>query len=339
MAKKDMCMRVRAILTGLFLVSMDAGAVSFRRDLFMSFDKLLCGDTEKKVAGLEAAPPASRLWRHGIFDAGARVYLLGPKGASQQLEKAAQSMARKNYHKGYSFGKCAKNRYWIVTTPSPIAFKQEGEIMRLKAQDLHSYCKWFRIDYAHAQYGRPRKLFKSKDQKVEKSLLINTTLLERGSLSITCKPKKPTWLGPVLWSLAPVKKGPLEKAFLAGSVEQKAPKALENWINLVRVNTDLGPLSSTEAFSHITKPLISKNLSIRHHRKDIRKVSREIKKQKGRFLGENRVKADSFEEAAWLLWNSPRHRSLLLHSKATHLATMAKRVKSERLSVMVFAKF
>jgi hypothetical protein len=323
----------------LIFGAVSASGLTLRSDLDAPLSKLICS---KKAS---APPPTSELWKHGIFDAGAHVYILSatkkaPNSLSN-LEPMAKSFADESHHLGYTFGSCSKFRHWVATTPSPMNLSQKAGVFRLSARRVRSYCQWFRIDYAHAKHGKPRRLFKSKKGVSTKNIAINTGLLERGSLSVTCKPRHPKWLGPVLWSLQPVKEGPLDKPLLTQQLSmKKRDGALHTWINRVRQDMGLNTLdTASKPFAEITKPLISQNLSIQHHRGDIRKVSKGIKEQNGKFLGENRVQAKSFEEAAWLLWNSPRHRSLLLNSKATHLATLGKRLKSEELSVMVFAKF
>jgi hypothetical protein len=63
-----------------------------------------------------------------------------------------------------------------------------------------------------------------------------------------------------------------------------------------------------------------------------------LAKRKINILGENRVKATTNEQMAWLLWFSPTHRQLLLHKKATALGFDVARLQHEKLLVLVLAK-
>lgn len=330
--------RVGVVLSLLIFMDHAFGHI-LRSDLQKPFHKIICQQSS------EDPPAVTDLWKHGVYDAGAKVYILGSSKKERRTGNQLQSMALKfageSHHLGYAFGKCHSTKLWIVTTPSPFQWNQSHDSLRIQSDDISTYCQWFRIDYANSKYGKPRKLFKGWGKDPSKPIIINTKLLEPGTISLTCEPHRPHWLGPMLWSLRPIKKpADATPKFDQNLDGMSRTTALHNWVNHTRAEMGLNPLSVvSQPIQAMTRSLISQNLSVMHHRDDIRKVSRDLKTKKGRFLGENRVQARTLKEATWLLWNSPRHRSLILNSKATHLSTMSKRLKSEELSVMVFAKF
>ena len=321
----------------LLLTPQLAKGLSLRSDLRAPLSELICIDSN------QSSPDTRSLWSKRVFDAGVLLYVLNADPSNpnneENLESMGRSLAAEVSHKGYIFGSCNPSKMWVATTPAPFPLLNSPTKVRINPKKMDHYCSWFRIDYAHARHGKPRRLFKSNKTKKPVVISADTSLLERGTLSVTCKPRKPSWIGPVLWSLSPVKQGPLDSPILFKDLTPQK-ESLNSWVNKVRLEMGLSALShSDKKFKSLAETLVTNNDSIHHNRNDIRELSKKLKHAEGKFLGENRVQARSNEEAAWLLWNSPRHRSLLLHKKATHFSTLGKKMNSKKLSVMVFAKF
>ena len=77
---------------------------------------------------------------------------------------------------------------------------------------------------------------------------------------------------------------------------------------------------------------IQKNIT--HDRSLLKKVGEDLKAKKTKLLGENRVAAPTTERLAWLLWNSPSHRSLLLHKNASVIGIHESIAQGERFAVI-----
>lgn len=310
-----------------------------REDIKTKVGPRLCGDTP---------PNLQENWKNGIYDA----QIEGQTLQSQEhqniplakLTKASRLLADRHYHHGYSSGFCPNGKAWVVTTPGARALhKMNEKAYQLDTKEVATYCREFYLDFAPAEKGPPRKLNLPEDFDGSQKLTITTDLLESGVISLTCLPKENHWQGPVVWYLAPVKKGP--RKFVPHTKLLTAQNNLKNpssnmlqWVNAIRADEKLPPLQ--ELPTTYTKPL--KNLvasrSIVHDRLLLKDVQKQLKVRSATFLGENRVKGRQTTDMAWLLWNSPRHRSLLLNEKATHISTQLTPAGSEKLMVIALAK-
>lgn len=322
-------------LTSLFEARGAELPLQIREDLIAKLGPLLC--TQK----LSPQSSIADILGYGIFDAGIQFLILDSKKplSHPKLNHAAQKITRDHDHLGYAYGFCAKNSYWIATTPAPVRIERTRKKIILPLRELARYCRRYRVDFAEADFGRPRSILKTPVEKGTHKAHISTTLLPRGSMSLSCEPRPSQTVPSLLWALWPINKGPYDAPPLIKQFDDKADN-LFLWSNQIRDLMGLPPLAlKAEALEQIAHSLLKKNPTIHHNRKAIKKVAHELKRQKGRFIGENRVRARSFSDAAWLLWNSPPHRSLLLHKRATHLATASRKVNHDQLSVMVFARF
>ena len=313
-----------------------SSSIQFRNDLYDALSTLVCSK--------ESSPTMQDLWNIGIFDAGLKVYQLKPALApntQDRLNRLGRELAQNNNHRGFLWGQCSAQRHFIATTPSPQNFTVKKGRFNLNTDTIRHHCHRMRIDYAHAFLTKPRKILSMETKKLPKQISLDLNLLDRGTLGITCKPKVPQWQGTELWALFPVGLGPLEKPIQFDFLKtDQSIQHLSRWVNHVRTAMNLKRLSKGSIkVEELAKPLIQKNQTIMHNRRQLKQISKKFKKINGRFLGENRVKSRDTAEMAWLLWNSPRHRSLLLSKKATHLTTLARKIKDEDLAVLVFAKF
>lgn len=288
------------------------------------------------------------LWKAGYYDAQIEINLLTPKKKitfpNLELHKLAKLSANKHHHFGFKVGKCYKsNKIWLITTPSPSPYlKVDKESIQLDFEKIAPYCQKVRIDYAEDEIEKPRKLFSEKNVIDQKNIKVALKYLNPGVVSVTCTPKLPKWLGPQLWFLFPVKGGPSQYVPFSEILDEKQKNQqdpLVAWINKLRQTKKLPTLNYDQASLKEIATKALKNKYIKHDRRSLRKINAFLKRNKGRLIGENRVKGDSHQKMAWLLWNSPRHRSLLLNSKATHLTIIRDSLKNEKIAILVFAKF
>ena len=114
--------------------------------------------------------------------------------------------------------------------------------------------------------------------------------------------------------------------------------SFNDWINTVRLQAGLNLLKDDNIHLQASSKRLAKRMTVRHDRRQLRQERKTLSEHELELLGENRVEGVSYEEMAWLLWNSPRHRNLLLNPKATHVS-IGDKVKNQRsLAVLVFAK-
>lgn len=305
-----------------------------REDLAATMKSVVCGQS--------AQPTTLEAWQKGVFDAQLEAQRLTPKKnvTLEEVEKATRVIAERNNHYGLVGGKCDNGDYWSVTTPAPrpLVTQKTKDALVLNPADFRNYCTEVRVDYAAQDKGQPRKIFAAKDFSKDEAIQVNLSLLEDGVVSVTCHPRYPAWQGPVLWFMAPVKNGP-GKDMPESQVLGDEPAAdILAWVNAVRVKEKLAPLSNDHARVKWLSEQLLKNNTIRHNRKLMERADAALKKNRGKFVGENRVRAATPQEMAWLLWHSPRHRSLLLTKDATHLSVSVQAQKDETLAVLAFAR-
>ena len=314
-----------------------------RSDIKEKLEGRLCTDQQ--------APTIRELWQQGIYDAALQGHFMTTKEGMQTtpdlLAKAAAILAKRTDHNGFDFGVCNQTSTgWVITSPAAgnYARREEDGSIHLSWSSVRSYCHEAHIDYVAAAGGRARNLMVLTSKSNGGEVKIDDTFLSDGTVSITCYPKYGKNLGPELWFLLPVKAGPLEKA---PGIEQLAKRAggfdssLLLWINDIRESAQLAPLKrlSSNSTRRIDTALLAKNETVHHDTAHLQSVQTMIHKSGGFFIGENRVKSENLEQMAWLLWNSPRHRDLLLTTKADSLAVNQIKGKTQQLVVLTFAKY
>ncbi len=312
--------------------------VSNRSDLVTFMTKLVCDDQETL--------DTRKAWEAGIYDAQVAVQSLRPKAGQSikqdDIKKAVDVLASRNNHYGLSQGQCPNQSYWVITSPAPKPLAApKDETITIAAEDYRNYCDNIRVDFAAAEKGQPRTILtqKSVSSTIE-DLQVNTKLLPSGVISITCQPRFPAWQGPVLWYLVPVKEGAVAEIPESEALEHESSIiALQQWVNAVRKKEGLPPLADNHPRMQWLSEQLLKNSTIRHNRKLLEQAKQALKKNNARLVGENRVKAQTIQQMVWLLWHSPRHRSLILSREATHFSVASQRVKQEQLAVLVFGKF
>ncbi len=276
------------------------------------------------------------LWAAGLYDAqieGRQLQLpYGRKWLAADLSKKAAALARLRHFGSYAAGTCgAGDRAWIAAFPAPAALTRQGDHIELPLAALNSRCADFRVDFAAAAAGQPRQLPVSGSS-------LTAPAKSNGVISITCQPKAPRWQGPVLWYLLPVGSGPLPQVPALAEVAPASspaalPISLTHWINRLRAKAGLGAVAGQRALDTAAELLVVDD-TLAHDRSLLTKIKGSLENQT--FLGENRVRSADLAGMAWLLWNSPRHRSLLLDRDATSIGIAVKTVGAEQLAVLVF---
>ncbi len=307
-----------------------------RLDIEDALRNSMCAKTER-----EAAVKPLRLWQAGIYDAQMEASWIEAEEAIDpaELEQAAQEQAATLNHGGYAYGFCGKQHAWILSSPAsgPVLEKKAGNILILNSSRLAQACQRLDVDAAGAQSGQSRVILAGKKPQ-EEAMQINAGLLNAGTLSVTCHPPEPQKRGPELWALMPV--GEWEHVELphVDLLEAENFKSLRAWLQTLRKDLNLRPLQQDHALlARFAKDLLSHS-SIRHPRPLIKKQAEELKKSRGHWLGENRVKGSRISEMAWLLWHSPQHRRLLLNPKANAIGLNISQKTPEKLLVMVIAR-
>jgi len=255
-------------------------------------------------------------WEQGIYDAGIEISLIKrrDKGAlsTGKLRSFAIWQMKQNYHHGFGFAKCSDERAFIVSVPStkPFQFTKDGKSLVLP-KTSHS-CRKVHAKYVAIKGGS------SKPLKLSKGRSISIANLEPGMLSISCQPKAPKWLGPILWFLVPIQlkqfpELPHAKLLASG---QDAQQQLQTWVNHARRHAGLVPLNFTKQALKDAASELALSKKLFHDRGVMKQVKTSLADEEFSPLGEDRARAATLSRIAWSLWHSPSHRDLLLNKNA-----------------------
>jgi len=282
------------------------------------------------------------LWKLGIYEAQISGKIFKPfqnKGLQEDfIQVQARNYAGKNNHHSFAWGSCKNNSSWIASFPAGGRMKTSHRTKYAIAKDtLDSNCKKYQADYIAALGGKKVPL--KFTQNDENELVIDASKLADGVVSVSCLPKTPEWQGYTTWFLAPIKNGPPAKApFIDSSyVFNKTKINFIKWINQIRIQEKLQPLKTNDLNLEKATRSLAFSEEIVHDRRSKEMVENLLEKSNLKIVGENRVKGRSYIELAWLLWNSPRHRDLLLSAKATHLGIHIKEVGPLKFAVFLSA--
>jgi len=292
-----------------------------RKDMGSKMTSFVCNDKLRNLDGIFAAK---------LFDAQIEGQLLtnkfGKPVKTQDLETAAISLAKSLHYHGYTFGACPNGNGFTMATPAPEPLLEN----KLPLGALRNHCKSWRVDFAQAGLYKPV------------SLPINGASYEspesNGLVSVTCQPKKPSWLGPKQWYMKPTGKF---TTTIPNSLVLDGDKSIKirfvNWVNKNRGTLGLGALEIKQNLN-ISADTLSVSNSIAHNRTIIKSVASQLKENGYHFLGENRVKGKDLDQIAKLLWMSPRHRELLLNPKANLIGINIKKLNAEYLAIVVLGE-
>jgi hypothetical protein len=246
------------------------------------------------------------LWNSGIHDAGVQFFTTDAQLDPTTAEKTARQNAGAET-RSFAFGSCPAGKSearspstWIAFFLAPAPVKLHDDRMEIPGGDS---CASLIVRSVTAR--GPSQII---DRRPDGSWQFPR---QDGVVTVTCSHdsaqiQRAAYKGPELWYAIPTGKGPASRV--------PAEKSLITWINQVRKLENLEPLKSVKLRR---APDLSRDETPLHDRKKLREIAVLARnQQKLSLVGEDRVIARSTEDAAWLLWNSPRHRDLLLSKDA-----------------------
>lgn len=308
-----------------------------------------------------AAQKAQLLWASKIYDAGVEFHL-----ADEQLTAtSARELADSLQHPGiraFSFGECPQlkgkskqsRKAWLALFPA--RHSAEINAKRQLAVTVDDECATLSANFAGTD-GRMKKLVPKNHG--------NWPLPEAdGVVSVTCgfdsargpkqdntKPEKTNQnkrsRGPELWYTVPTGRGPNltvpHQNVLTGNskirVLSDENEALVKWINRIRGDLGLKPIVKLQLDGQSE---LLQNPTQLHDRKVLQRMNQVANKKNLGLTGEDRAVGSNLTDVAWLLWNSPRHRELLMNNRATHAVVASKKTPPPAqqliLSLMLFEK-
>lgn len=290
----------------MLLVPSLSFGVKFREDLLF-FDQHLCN-----VNGPFDSRQAMAL---GLKDAQTTGFFL--KGKNINALKASEIFKAKvpEGYFGGSFAVCKKNnknKAWFLYTRSPVPFANKSFYF-----ELNKFCRKVKTDAILWQEGRSFPIVETIN-----SLKNN----EQGSMvSVSCLPKSKKF-GYQTWILFPTDKKLLNEKtpyFIKGNIKKQ--HLVQGWVQQIRKKEGLKP------FRFISNLKISGSsiFSIDHNLIYLKNLRKNLKGKNLTLVGEDLVQGKTVEEIVWLLWSSPRHRDLLLDSKANSASLIIGKINKD----------
>lgn len=263
-------------------------------------------------------------WGRGVFDAQVEGMRFRTAGAvavdADQARARAQALASGLNYRGYGGAVCPDGSAVAVAFPSPIKIEFDQGLARIPVAALKENCRDYRADFVGREGGKSRFVpLTSGDVKIAD--------FAAGMLSVSCTPRVPRWMGPVTWYAVPTQQGPaqivpeVQLLDLAGS----ELAGLRAWIAAMRRRENLAAVTFDDAALERAAKSLAAGGSLAHNRRMMKSEAAKALPSGFVLLGENRVRAATLRELAWLLWNSPRHRDLLIDGSATHLGLHVQR--------------
>lgn len=309
----------RASFALLFIFnSLAFGAdIKFRQDLVSSIADQVCRQISTEMKDVDI-----------------RVDLFNGKKSDARLVDFAQGAALQRRHFGFTFGSCQNSSQKLISfvATMPLPYPLERKYRVPLADFFKRRCKSQKILRHH--------LSSHKTSKANlKSLFLQPDSTH--TIEWVCTPKVPRWSGPRLLALSvPPKVAELfaatKKGYALGTLSSQSE--LLQFFNAVREEKGLSKLSLDKQLSTLAA-LVSKNESITHDKRLSEQwLGLPSHKVQVTAIGENKVKFQTYDEAAKLLWVSPAHIDLLLHSNADAIGLHASKTPSGNLLSLVVGK-
>lgn len=315
-----------AIIMFVFLFNSlaEANDIQRRKDVQDKLQQVLCVD--------KIQLDAQKTIALGIYDAqiDARIIesIAGNALSGRMLEKKSKALAAMKRYNGYAHGVCSDRKGWVAAFPAPSPLIRTKTGFKVQFKTLETACRNYRLDFASLSGG--------ESQPLTKASVLNTQSLGAGMLEITCQPSFPRWQGPIVWYLAPTD----ADASLTGNAPaiegNAAPTAgIISWISTVRKKQGLAPITINDKVSKSAE-LLTIDTSVTHNRASTDSLKEKIKNTDNiKILGELRVRGQSAADLTWMIWQSPRHRDLILSREATLYGLHVKQVGTELLVVFL----
>lgn len=312
---------------GLFCADYLWGGFSFK------FRKDLVGSISKKICSKSLDTAANNFWGDGIFDASLQIHLLKRTDTGvledASLRDYAISMMKNNFHHGYAFAICSSDLAWVASVPAEKALQVKDKQVSLPWAHMQNICKTIEGNFIQLGHGQSESVG-LKNGKMR----LNS--YPPGVFSITCTPRVPGWVGPILWYLFPndssEKKVPFFELLRDGN---SSKLAMERWINRLRSEHELKTFEFSNRWMKEGARNIGLSRKLFHERDRMDQVRQFLKKYGIKAGGEDKAIAGSVEELAWLLWFSPRHRDLLLDPNCSHAGSYLSVVGRQKYFVLL----
>lgn len=264
-----------------------------------------------------AAPQSLReqdFQKFGLYDSGVQLQVVSAV-PDHLIHRIARKLASSSRHEGYAIHHCdGMDRFIILTFPSPVAFT-ENSVELKNALDAHCEHHEFRFALAKGKLSTVLQIH----EKIPR---------HSGIVTLTCFPEDPT-VGPITWFAIPTGNGPLPQPPIPVGDD------LAEWANATRKSEGLPSLSKLEHFDKDASILLQ-NEQVFHQRDKMSALNERALQKHIALIGEDRVIADSVLEAATQIWNSPRHRDLILDAHAGKLLIVHKNLTNSSQSLYVF---
>lgn len=300
------------VFSGLLPIGLSQASTA-RKDLVVPLGQLFCKGT--------LSP--QELWAAGIFDGqieGNKVETPSFINLNEDdLWKQAKSLAAVRISGGYAAGLCDQHQGWTAAMPAsgPLGLGQKG-VLGFPKTELKERCRSWRASFA-ASEGGVSKVIASSETRVTMPKIEG---LPQGVVSLHCTPKFPRWAGEQGWYFYPTR-DPQSFVDFPGkaSLNQRdidtvdLQQGLFSWLSGIRLREKLDPLVLSRELSEAASQLLVSD-GVDHDVTLMEVVRKKFSTPLLTLEGENRVRGRTLEEIAWLLWNSPRHRDLLLSTVA-----------------------
>lgn len=328
-------------------------SVLFRHDLYRLIHQRICAEPP---ASAHLMAQLSTLITARSFDAGARLMSVQwsarqPGQSSPETQMIA--MAQQAYHHGGAWGECdlpaarwpesiggsppwlrrshplpaaqpPRPRYgWIITTPSPYAASHPHLASALKTQCHHLEL----LALAESGSTSPRKItYQTWQQLITQPTLDHT---QYKSVSLRCLPRRPAWLGPVMWFLrhqSPPPSSPTTTIANPGAFIT----TLHHLINQNRASMGLAHLQlPPPALHHALQDIVtrlSRHSGLTHHHHELQQLTSQLTQTWGddyglTSLAELRVLAADPHGAYAQLITSPSHHRAIMHPRGQWLVS------------------
>lgn len=229
----------------------------------------------------------------------------------------AKEFAESNGHRGYGYGTCPDGKTFVVSTPAGEPVLEDGRKPYKLNKTALDHCRKYLIS----------AIFKDRDEPVQlKELPKSPDKIQ--TLSVTCYPKDKAKSGPELWAL--VSQGEEKVEGLNGMPE------FLNWVNERRIKLKYPSVTLSDKLNQLAQNAGTSSLA--HPHSFLLKEKKRLAHDKIMLLGENRAISDSFSGLATLFWNSPEHRSLLLHANTNAIGYAISETKDQKTLVLILAK-
>ncbi|MCX6116063.1 MAG: hypothetical protein NT027_00865 [Proteobacteria bacterium] len=255
------------------------------------------------------------LWNGGLFDSQVEGKILKStaKLSSLDVGKVALEFAKRMKYRSYSFGFCTSRVAWIVAFPALDGLSVVDGRFLLTESSLRS-CK-----------GNIE--IRSVSAQVEVSILNDIAKLrilshdgsEKRNYAIECIPDDKYRDGPEEWFFYSTGRAMFDLPLgLSGSI-LRSKESIASAINKIRIEHKLLPIKLNSSFEPMLNE-IQNEFRIQHDLPSLIAFRSAVKKLGWEFIGESRAKASNVLECLKLMWNSPRHRDLLLSENVSEFA-------------------